>query len=139
MLYGDKPADLRAYSPLALAFLGDSVFELLVRERLLMQANRPAGQLHALAVDQVRAEAQAAGAARILPRLTEEEQALFRRGRNARPAHLPRTANRAQYQAATGLECLFGGLYLLGREDRLRELFSFALPFQNEFHKEEAL
>ena len=115
---------MRAYSPLALAFLGDGVFEIMVRERLLGLANRPAGHLHALAVEQVRAEAQAEGVQRILPHLSEQELQVYKRGRNAHTGHVPKNANRAQYQAATGLEALFGYLYLEGQDERLRELFN---------------
>lgn len=115
---------MRSYSPLALAFLGDSVFEMMVRERLLGIANRPAGQLHSLAVKQVRAEAQAEGMQFLLPHLTPEEEQVYKRGRNAHTGHVPKNANRAQYQAATGLEALFGYLYLQGQDDRLREFFS---------------
>ena len=124
MLYLKERPNPRAYSPLALAFLGDSVFEMMVRERLLGLANRPAGQLHALAVEQVRAEAQAKGVQALLPHLTQEEERIVKRGRNAHTGHLPKNANRAQYQAATGLEALFGYLYLDGQDDRLHELFS---------------
>lgn len=124
MLYLKERPNPRAYSPLALAFLGDSVFEMMVRERLLGLANRPAGQLHALAVEQVRAEAQAKGVQALLPHLTQEEERIYKRGRNAHTGHLPKNANRAQYQAATGLEALFGYLYLDGQDDRLHELFS---------------
>ena len=124
MLHLLESRDARAYSPLALAFLGDSVFELMVRERLLCQANRPAGQLHSMAVKHVRAEAQAEGANLLLPHLTDEEEQVYKRGRNAHTGHLPKNANRAQYQAATGLEALFGYLYLEGRYDRLQELFT---------------
>lgn len=130
MLLLEQGPDPRAYSPLALAFLGDCVYEMMVRERLVGLANRPAGQLHALAVKQVRAEAQAEGIRRLLPLLTEEEVQLYKRGRNAHTGHLPKNANRAQYQAATGLETLFGFLYLAGRDDRLRELFAYLV--QNE-------
>ena len=128
MLYLKERPDVRAYSPLALAFLGDSVFEMMVRERLLGIANRPAGQLHALAVKQVRAEAQAEGMQILLPHLTPDEEQVYKRGRNAHTGHVPKNANRAQYQAATGLEALFGYLYLEGRDDRLRELFSLIVP-----------
>ena len=124
MLYLKERPNPRAYSPLALAFLGDSVFEMMVRERLLGLANRPAGQLHAMAVEQVRAEAQAKGVQALLPHLTQEEERIVKRGRNAHTGHLPKNANRAQYQAATGLEALFGYLYLDGQDDRLHELFS---------------
>ena len=113
--------DLHTLSPLALAFVGDGVYSLLVRERLLSQANRPVGELHSQSVRDVRAEAQSAAMARILPLLTEEE-AVFKRGRNA---HSTRTG--ADYHRATGLESLFGYLYLAGRIDRVRELFAHCM------------
>lgn len=113
-----KEVDIHTLSPLALAFVGDGVYSLLVRERLLVQANRPVGDLHRLAVSEVRAEAQAAAAKKLLPLLTEEETAVFKRGRNA---HTTRSG--ADYHNATGLESLFGWLYLSDRLDRVRELF----------------
>ena len=114
--------DLRTVSPLTLAFLGDGVYGLLVRERLVREANRPAGELHRESVELVRAEAQSAAVDRLLPLLTEEEAAVFRRGRNA---HTSRTGS--EYHRATGLEALFGGLYLKGEQNRLRELFEQAV------------
>lgn len=108
----------RNLSPLALAFVGDGVYELMVRERLCCLANRAAGELHRLSVRVVRAEAQAAAAERIEPLLTETEAAVYRRGRNA---HTPRTGR--DYHMATGLETLFGYLYLKGEIDRVRTLF----------------
>ena len=113
------PVEVRTLNPLSLAFVGDGVYSLLVRERLLTAANRPAGELSRLAVDAVRAEAQAVAADRILPLLTEEETAAFKRGRNAHT-----TRHGAEYHKATGLESLFGYLYLDGRTDRVRELFA---------------
>ena len=110
--------DLHTLSPLALAFVGDGVYSLMVRERLLSQANRPVNDLHRMAVREVRAEAQAAAIDRLLPLLTEEEEAVFKRGRNA---HTARSG--ADYHRATGLEALFGYLYLAGRVDRVQELF----------------
>lgn len=110
--------DLHTLSPLALAFVGDGVYSLMVRERLLSEANRPVNDLHKLAVREVRAEAQAEAMNRILPLLTEEEEAVFKRGRNA---HTARSG--ADYHRATGLESLFGYLYLAGRIERIRELF----------------
>ena len=110
--------DLHTLSPLALAFVGDGVYSLMVRERLLSQANRPVNDLHRLAVREVRAEAQSEAMARLLPQLTEEEEAIYKRGRNA---HTARSG--ADYHRSTGLECLFGYLYLTGRIDRVRELF----------------
>ena len=114
--------DVPVLSPLALAFVGDGVYSLFVRERLLAKANRPVGDLHRLAVEAVRAEAQSAAVERLLPVLTEEELAVFKRGRNA---HTARTG--AEYHRATGLESLFGYLYLDGRTDRLRELFALCM------------
>ena len=114
--------DLHTLSPLALAFVGDGVYSLMVRERLLSQANRPVADLHRLAVREVRAEAQAAAMDRLLPHLNEEEEAVFKRGRNA---HSTRTG--AEYHRATGLESLFGYLYLAGRIDRVRELFALCV------------
>ena len=114
--------DLHTLSPLALAFVGDGVYSLMVRERLLSQANRPVNDLHKLAVKAVRAEAQSAAMEKLLPLLTEEEEAVFKRGRNA---HTARTG--ADYHRSTGFECLFGYLYLAGRIDRVRELFALCV------------
>ena len=117
-----QETDLHTLSPLALAFVGDGVYSLMVRERLLSQANRPVNDLHRLAVKQVRAEAQAAAVERLLPQLSEEEEAVYKRGRNA---HTARSG--ADYHRSTGLEALFGYLYLSGRIDRVRELFSLCI------------
>ncbi len=117
-----KDIDIHTISPLALAFVGDGVYSLLVRERLLTIANRPVGDLHRLAVDSVRAEAQAEAMERLLPHLTEEEEAVYKRGRNAHTAR-----NSAEYHRATGLEALFGYLYLDGRLERMQELFAIAM------------
>lgn len=114
--------DIHTLSPLALAFVGDGVYSLMVRERLLSQANRPVNDLHRLAVAEVRAEAQATAIKRILPVLTEQEEAVFKRGRNA---HTARSG--ADYHNATGLEALFGWLYLSDRLDRVRELFALCV------------
>jgi ribonuclease-3 family protein len=94
----------------------------MVRERLLSQANRPVNDLHKMAVQAVRAEAQSAAMEKLLPLLTEEEEAVFKRGRNA---HTARSG--ADYHRATGLESLFGYLYLAGRIDRVRELFALCV------------
>ena len=117
-----KDIDLHTLSPLALAFVGDGVYSLMVRERLLCEANRPVNDLHRQSVRDVRAEAQAAAMGRIMEHLTEEEEAVFKRGRNA---HTARSG--ADYHRATGLEALFGYLYLDGRIDRVRELFALCV------------
>ena len=117
-----KDIDLHTLSPLALAFVGDGVYSLMVRERLLCEANRPVNDLHRLAVKEVRAEAQSAALGRIMEHLTEEEEAIFKRGRNAHTAR-----GGADYHRSTGLEALFGYLYLDGRIDRVRELFALCV------------
>jgi ribonuclease-3 family protein len=122
----DVSCDPNRLSPLTLAFIGDSVFDLLVREMLVCEANRPANRLHLLAVERVCAAAQA-DAARMLwdgGFLLDEEITVLKRGRNAHTNHLPKNASEGDYHLATGLEALFGYLYLQGRQDRLHELFS---------------
>ncbi len=118
--------DVRTVSPLALAFVGDGVYEMLVRERLVCLANRPPRELHKEAVSLVRAEAQAAAMETILPLLTEKELSVYKRGRNAHTAR-----NSDEYHRATGLETLFGYLYLSGEIDRVRCLFSVIMGDTN--------
>ncbi len=110
-------------STLAIAQLGDAVFELMVRTKLCLESARTAGSLHRSRVTLVNASAQAEGAGKILPYLSEEETEYYMRGRNAKPGSIPKAASRAQYGAATALETLFGWLYLTGRTERLNELF----------------
>ncbi len=111
------------YSPMAMAFLGDAVYGIMVREKLVRECNRPAGVLHTLSIKQVNAAAQAIGAKKILPVLTQDESDVFRRGRNTHTNHTPKNQTEGDYHYATGLETLFGYLYLLGENERLRELF----------------
>ena len=119
-----SPDEAKQYSPLTLAFLGDSVYEVMVRETLLREANRPARELHTQAVAHVRAAYQADAAARIAGMLTDEEADILRRGRNASGISVPKHATPADYRKATGFECLFGYLYLCGMTERLRALFA---------------
>ena len=114
--------DPKMLSALDLAFVGDGVYGLLVREMLARDGSRPVGELHRMAVAYVNATAQAAAYDRIAPLLTEQEQAVYRRGRNG-GAHPPKNANPGDYAKATGLEALFGYLYLNGAQERARELF----------------
>ena len=111
-------------SALALAHIGDAVFELLVRTELCKQGSAVNGKLHKLTVAEVCAPAQAEFVDRILPHLTEEESAVYRRGRNAHVHAIPKNATHAQYGKATGLEALFGMLYLSGQNERICELFT---------------
>lgn len=112
--------DPRQLSPLNLAFIGDCVYEMQVRCHLVALANRPVNDLHRESVKFVSAKAQTAAFARMEPLLTEEELAVFKRGRNAKTGHQPKSA--------TGVEALFGYLYLTGQTERIEELF--AIIFQ---------
>ncbi len=123
--------EVNQYSPLALAFMGDAVYEQLVRERILRTANMPAQKLHELTIEKVCAEFQSAAVRRLIDeeRLTEQEQDVFKRGRNAGGITAPKHSTVAEYRAATGLECLFGFLFLCGKQERISELFELIMGF----------
>ena len=116
--------NVKTLSPLNLAFVGDTVFDLFVRERLVCQANRPVNKLHKEATTLVKASAQAEAMGKIMPILTEEEISVFKRGRNAHTNHKAKNASEGDYHYATGLECLFGWLYLKDKTERIIELYS---------------
>ena len=115
--------DVNMYSPLSLAFLGDSVYDTLVREMLLRSANMPASKLHSAKIRLVCAELQSAAYDILADKLTEKEMAVLKRGRNATGNTVPKHADAAEYRRATAVECLFGYLYLLGEHDRIASLF----------------
>lgn len=124
-LYPQLPRkEVNQMNMLALAHVGDAVYELLVRSMLCSAKNAPVMQLHRLTVQRVRAEAQAEAVGKLLPLLTEEELAVYKRGRNTKVNSAPHHADIAQYHAATGLEALFGWLYLQGKTERIGELFT---------------
>lgn len=114
-----------------LAYLGDAVLELMAREAALRVGITGVGALNAAVSGYVRATAQSDACARIEGMLTEEELAVFKRGRNSHNLSVPKSASAAQYRRATGLEALFAALYLEGKRDRLRVLFAAAYPVQN--------
>lgn len=114
---------IRGLGSLALAHLGDAVYELMVRLYLCSSRGKTGSGLHQAAVAMVNAHAQAEAAKRILPLLTEEEAEVFRRGRNTKVNSVPKHAELGDYHSATGLEALFGWLYLQNRKERLNELF----------------
>ena len=114
---------LRAMITIGLAHMGDAVFEILVRTWLCAHGKATGKGLHQATIALVRAESQAEKVERILPLLTEEEAAVFRRGRNAQVHSVPPHASRAQYGEATALEALLGWLWLKGRKERINELF----------------
>lgn len=114
-------------SSLGLAHLGDGVYELLVRTWLCLSGKSTSKGLHKAAVSYVSATAQAKAAERMAPQLSNEEADVFRRGRNAKVNSIPKNANLTHYHMATGLESLFGYLYLKGRKERINELFTIAM------------
>lgn len=118
------PDQIRGISSIGLAHMGDAVYELLVRTWLCAHGKATGKGLHRATVALVCAPKQAELAQRILPLLTEEEQAVLRRGRNANVHSIPAHASRAQYQQATALEALLGWLHLSGRHDRVEQLFA---------------
>ncbi|MBP0969358.1 MAG: ribonuclease III [Oscillospiraceae bacterium] len=111
-------------SPVELAFIGDAVYELLVREHISITHDAPASALHKMAIAYVRAEAQHTAMEKIAPELSDDEADIARRGRNANKVTSSKHAAPADYRAATGLETLFGFLYLTGDTDRIRQLFA---------------
>lgn len=124
MRFIDKEINAKQLSPLNLAFIGDCIYEILVREMLVTNANRPVNDLHKESVKFVSAKAQTEAFEKIKGILTEEETAIYKRGRNAKVGHSPKSATEGEYHCATGVEALFGYLYLTEQTDRIKELFS---------------
>lgn len=123
------------YSPNVLAFYGDSVYETLVRNRIVTHHQTNAGRLHNLAVERVRASYQSEAVNVIEPMLTEREADILRRGRNAGGISVPKSAKPSEYRRATALEALFGYLSLSGQHERVKELFEAictALPISSD-------
>lgn len=117
------PQEARQFSPLALAYIGDCVYELLTRRHILARGNMPVNRLHHASVEIVRASAQSHAVSVIEPLLTEEELSIYKRGRNANGSQVPKNADAGDYRRATGLEALFGYLSLTGRLGRIQELY----------------
>ena len=117
-------SEVNAISMLGLAHIGDGVYELLTRTMLCKQGHSVAAKLHRLTVSYVNAPAQAAAAKKIMPLLTAQELAVYKRGRNAKVNSVPQKATEGEYHAATGLEALFGWLYLQGETQRIDSLFA---------------
>ena len=117
------PQEAKQISPLGLAYIGDCIYELLTRRHILQRGNMPVNQLHRASVKIVRASAQSKAVDLIWDSLTEEEIAVYKRGRNANGSQVPKNAEVGDYRRATGLEALFGYLYLIGCLDRIVELY----------------
>ena len=120
-------AQVNAVSNLALAHIGDGAYELLCRTYLCTEGDCTVLKLHKDTVELVKASTQAKFADKIKPYLTEQEQAFYRRGKNAHTHAAPKSASRQEYAKATGFETLFGALYLLGQRQRLNELFALCM------------
>ena len=117
------PAQVNGISNLGLAHMGDCVFEILCRGYLCAQGGKTVGNLHKDTINMVKATSQAKFVDKLLPLLTEEEMSYYRRGKNSHVHAVPKSATPAEYAKATGLEALLGALYLLGRTERINELF----------------
>ena len=117
--FGCKEQDVRTYSPLTLAYIGDAVYDMIIRTVVVERANRSANDLHKKTVKYVKAETQAVMIQALLEELTEEEQAVYKRGKNAKPYTKAKNATRGDYMKATGMEALIGYLYLTKQTDRI--------------------
>ena len=122
-----KEVDIRAYSPLTLAYIGDCVYDLVIRTVVVERGNEPANKLHNKTVKYVKAPAQARLADAVLERLTPQEEAVYKRGRNAKPYTMAKNATMGEYKKATGLEALVGYLYLTDQMERALELIRLGL------------
>ena len=122
-----EDVDINIYSPLTLAFIGDCVFDLVIRSVIVCRANRQPNKLHKLKANVVKAQTQSEMAKALMEDMTEEEAAVYKRGRNAHSFSSAKNASIQDYRRATGLEALIGYLYLLNRSDRILELISLGL------------
>ena len=132
-LFELKNTEPGAYSPLVLAYLGDAVYELIIRTKVVNRGNIQVSKLHKRSAALVKAETQSKLAGALEPYLTEEEAAVYRRGRNAKSATMAKHATMIDYRRATGLEALAGWLFLSERFDRLAELIAQGLKEIGEF------
>ena len=124
--------NIKEVSTEALAYLGDSVLEIRVREKLVNDGISGSGNLNRASLSYVKASEQAAAMHRIIPLLDDEETLVFKRGRNMSGGNVPKSATMSEYRTATGMEVLFGYLHLIGRAERIDELFSLAYPTSAE-------
>ena len=122
-----QKADIDAISNLGLAHMGDCVFEILCRGYLCARGGKNVGNLHRDTINMVKASSQAVFMDKLLPHLTEEELSFYRRGKNSHVHAVPKSCTPAEYAKATGLEALFGALYLGGQTDRINELFKLVM------------
>ena len=122
-----KKQDIRTYSPLTLAYVGDGVYDLIIRTVVVERANRPANELHRITVKYVSANAQSKIVQALMDELTEEEQSVYRRGKNSKPHTTAKNASVADYMKATGFEAVIGYLYLTDQMSRILELIRLGI------------
>ena len=122
--FGIEQKDIRTYSPLTLAYIGDAVFDIVIRSILVNKGNTPVNKLHQRASQVVKAQTQAAMVLALMDHLTEAEADWYRRGRNSKPHTKAKNASTMDYLEATGFEAVLGYLYLTGDMDRICELVS---------------
>ncbi len=122
-----EPVDIRTYSPLALAYIGDGIFDLVIRTLVVGKGNTSANQLHQRTSHIVKAHSQAMMAETLTEILTPQEQDVYRRGRNAKSHTMAKNATVADYRSATGFEALMGYLYLTGESERMMELIAYGM------------
>ena len=125
--FGIEGKDIRSFSPLTLAYIGDAVYEIVIRTIIVEKGNAPVNKLHHKASSLVKAVAQKEAMEKILPLLTKEEEAVYKRGRNAKSYTSAKNASVIDYRIATGFEALMGFLYLMGRNERMLELVKNAV------------
>ena len=125
--FGIEGKDIRSFSPLTLAYIGDAVYEIVIRTIIVEKGNAPVNKLHHKASSLVKAVAQKEAMEKILPLLTKEEEAVYKRGRNAKSYTSAKNASVIDYRIATGFEALMGFLYLMGRNERMLELVKIAV------------
>ena len=125
--FGIEGKDIRSFSPLTLAYIGDAVYEIVIRTIIVEKGNAPVNKLHHKASSLVKAVAQKAAMEKMLPLLTKEEEAVYKRGRNAKSYTSAKNASVIDYRIATGFEALMGFLYLMGRNERMLELVKIAV------------
>lgn len=131
-----RETDPGMYSPLALAYLGDAVYELIIRAKVVNQGNVQVNKMHQKSAALVKAQTQAHMIKLLEPELTQEERTVFKRGRNAKSVTMAKHATMAEYRLATGMEALVGYLYLSGRFERLLELVGLGLKMIGEMRTE---
>lgn len=124
MIFDDKKINPNTLSPITLAFVGDAVYSLIVREELALTSDKKANELHKICASKVSAVSQSKAINEIMESLSEEEISVFKRGRNAATSHTAKNASSRDYHYATGFEALFGYLYLARKYDRIKEIYS---------------